>query len=654
MRKKTDTRINAKGHPVMSGIPELKPGRKPLDIKKENYQILFEGMLQGAFFQAADGSLLDVNPKALQIFGLTRQEFLHRNSHSPSWKVIREDGSLLPVDEHPSMAALKTGLPVIDKTVGVFNTRTNDYVWLIVNAIPLFRPGKRTPYQVCVTLNDITERKRAKAELRESEQHIRTISNNITNGMIYQAIRINNHERKITYLSDTVREFYGVTPQEGIANANLIYDRFHEEDRERIHREEELAHETMSTFKTEARVINHKGEMRWSLFVSSPKKLPDGTTCWDGIEFDISDRKLAEDVLRQSEEHCRVLTETATDAIITMNEQGRITSWNSGAEKIYGYNPKEIIGHEFVLLIPENQRARHKEFFTLLIKKGELLTRGKPIEGIGRRKDGSEFAVEPSFTLYWVNKQPFFTIIARDVSERKQLEKKLHESEELFRLNFENAPIGICIFDKKGALLQANLFCETCFGHSREELTQKGFPCFLHPDDKNQTTETFLTILNNHEMLGQNTVIENRFFGRDGQTIYTKQHIQGVFNKDGSLEFITVLTEDITAAKQLTLMNAAIINKLKDVHSQLKEFNDLLPGNNQFLSMKSLSDYGLSPMETRIASLIHHGNTNKKIAHLLCISENTVKHHITSIYNKMNVKNRIDFINTIQAKNIIV
>jgi len=142
---------------------------------------------------------------------------------------------------------------------------------------------------------DITERKRAKAELSESEQHIRTISNNIINGMIYQAIRINNHERKITYLSDTVREFYGITPQEGIANANLIYDRFHEEDRERIHMAEELAHGTMSTFKTEARVINHKGEMRWSLFVSSPKKLSDGTTCWDGIEFDITERKLAEE-----------------------------------------------------------------------------------------------------------------------------------------------------------------------------------------------------------------------------------------------------------------------------------------------------------------------------------------------------------------------
>ena len=498
---------------------------------------------------------------------------------------------------------------------------------------------------------DITERKRAKAELRESEQHIRTISNNITNGMIYQAIRINNHERKITYLSDTVREFYGITPQEGIANANLIYDRFHEEDRERIHKEEELAHETMSTFKTEARVINHKGEMRWSLFVSSPKKLPDGTTCWDGIEFDITERKLAEEALLQSEENYRVLAETATDAIITVNGQGRMVSWNHGAEKIYGYKPKEIIGQDFVLIIPENNRERHKEIFTMMIQKGGMLTKNVSIEGIGRRKDGSEFAVEPSFTLYWVNEEPFFTIIARDVSKRKEIEKKLYESEELFRLSFQNAPIGICIFDKNGVMTQANVFCETCFGRSRDDFTQQGLAMLMDTEDRDNLAQMFGS---DHERFRQLTVVENRYFAADGHTIYTKQYIQGVFDRTENLSFIIVLTEDITDAKQLALMNTSIIKKLNDVHNQLKKFSDSLPENQNFLTTKTLSDYDLAPMETRITSLIYNGYSNKKIAQHLCIAENTVKHHITSIYSKFKVKNRIGLIQSIRTNRIVI
>ncbi len=111
---------------------------------------------------------------------------------------------------------------------------------------------------------------------------------------------------------------------------------------------------------------------------------------------------------------------------------------------------------------------------------------------------------------------------------------------------------------------------------------RQGLPCFLHPDDKKQTTETFLTIVNNPERQREFFILENRFFGRDGQTIYTKQHIQGAFNKDGDLAFITILTEDITAAKQLTLMNEAIVNKLKDVHLQLNEFSSLMANDKNF------------------------------------------------------------------------
>ena len=156
MKKKTDTRTNAQSRPAKCDSTEHRQGPQPFDTSKEKYKILFNGMMQGVFFQAPDGSLLDVNPKALEIFGLTRKAFLHRNSHSPSWQVIREDGSCMNSHEHPSTVAVKTGLPVLDVTVGVFNPRKKTYVWVIVNAVPLFHPGETTPYQVCVTLHDIT------------------------------------------------------------------------------------------------------------------------------------------------------------------------------------------------------------------------------------------------------------------------------------------------------------------------------------------------------------------------------------------------------------------------------------------------------------------------------------------------------------------
>ncbi len=143
---------------------------------EEKYRTLFEGMSQGAFYQAADGRFTDVNPAALRMFGLTRQEFLERASFPTAWSVIREDGGLLPGDEHPSMAALGTGLPVKDMTVGILNPSTKEYTWAIVNAIPQFRPGESSPFQVYVTLHDITERKLAEKTLNQRTQQLAALN----------------------------------------------------------------------------------------------------------------------------------------------------------------------------------------------------------------------------------------------------------------------------------------------------------------------------------------------------------------------------------------------------------------------------------------------------------------------------------------------
>ncbi|QXE91260.1 GAF domain-containing protein [Geomonas subterranea] len=124
------------------------------------YHALFDQMAQGAFFQSADGTLTDVNPAALEMFGLTRDEFLGRTSMNPDWRVIAEDGSDLPPERHPSMAALGSGRPVRDFIAGVFNPRKRCICWFNLNALPMFRPGDSSPHQVFVTMHDISSHKR--------------------------------------------------------------------------------------------------------------------------------------------------------------------------------------------------------------------------------------------------------------------------------------------------------------------------------------------------------------------------------------------------------------------------------------------------------------------------------------------------------------
>ncbi len=137
------------------------------DLRKseENYRNLFENMAQGAFYQSSDGRLLNVNYAALEMFGLTYDQFVGKTSKDPQWNVIREDGSDFPGEEHPSMVALKTGKPCKDVVAGIYSVE-NSYNWVTINAVPQFKENESKPYQVFVTMHDITARKQSEDLLR--------------------------------------------------------------------------------------------------------------------------------------------------------------------------------------------------------------------------------------------------------------------------------------------------------------------------------------------------------------------------------------------------------------------------------------------------------------------------------------------------------
>ena len=363
--------------------------------------------------------------------------------------------------------------------------------------------------------------------------------------------------------------------------------------------------------------------------------------------------KRMKDQLLQENDYLKSIFMTMNEGLIITDGDGVIQKINNAVEEMLGYTEAELIGKHFVVLSAEPYAIGKKpSSIEKLFAEGSI----KQMEARYKKKDGTVFYAEVSSRLLKSADGAVMGAIGvfRDLTKNKQVEKKLFESEELFRLSFENAPVGICIFDKNGVLLQANRFCEECFGRSRDDIMRQGFPMFLHPDDRDKTTQALLSLANNPETNERLCVLENRYFSADGRTIYTKQHIQGYYDEAGSLFLVIVLTEDITTAQQLRLSNQSVISKLKEVHSQLKEFNDLLPDSKKFLSVKALSDYGFSSMENRIAAMISIGHTNKKIAQQFCISENTVKHHITSMYTKCRVKNRIGFINLLRTNRIAI
>lgn len=131
---------------------------------EKKHRRLFETMLQGVIYEDPQGRITDANPAAERILGVGREQMMGRTEDSPHWRTIREDGTDYPVEQHPSMVALRTGCPAENVVMGVHNLSQDATRWIRIDAIPLFRPGEQTPYQVYIIFDDITERRLAELE----------------------------------------------------------------------------------------------------------------------------------------------------------------------------------------------------------------------------------------------------------------------------------------------------------------------------------------------------------------------------------------------------------------------------------------------------------------------------------------------------------
>lgn len=142
---------------------------------------------------------------------------------------------------------------------------------------------------------DISERKQTEEALLEIEARLRTISDNLPSGMVYEIDSgIKCEIRRFLYVSAGIEKLHGITPEQAKKNAALVYDQIHEEDRPVLANLEAAAREKMQIFRCQARIKHPSGEIRWSQFSSSPHLRKDNHIVWHGIETDITQLKMAE------------------------------------------------------------------------------------------------------------------------------------------------------------------------------------------------------------------------------------------------------------------------------------------------------------------------------------------------------------------------
>ena len=160
---------------------------------------------------------------------------------------------------------------------------------------------------------------------------------------------------------------------------------------------------------------------------------PDGHSLLRWLLRDVTERRRAEDAMRLSTARYRALVESAVDGILTIDAKGIIESVNSAAERIFGYTATELLGRNVSILMPEPFAAQHDGYVQHYLETGERRIIGIGREVVGKRKDGSLFPIDLAVSEIRLGERIFFVGTLRDLTQRRETERQLHQLEEQMR-----------------------------------------------------------------------------------------------------------------------------------------------------------------------------------------------------------------------------
>jgi two-component system cell cycle sensor histidine kinase/response regulator CckA len=278
--------------------------------------------------------------------------------------------------------------------------------------------------------------------------------------------------QRIDFVSDYVETMLGYSVEEWLSTPNFWLTIVHPDDKEQAARAAAEAFASGKSSSTlEFRWVAKNGRVLWveskSAATTDNEGRPVGLR---GVTIDITERKHAEEALRESEERYRVVAETATDVIITIDDHSTILFANRAVERVFGYALPELLGNQITILMPEYLRHVHKAAVSRYIETGRKHINWESVQLNGLHKSGREIPLELSFGEFSKDGRRFFTGIARDITERKRAEERLLQSEERYRLLFERNPQPMWVFDLESlSFLEVNDAAIHHYGYSREE-----------------------------------------------------------------------------------------------------------------------------------------------------------------------------------------
>jgi PAS domain S-box-containing protein len=304
---------------------------------------------------------------------------------------------------------------------------------------------------VIFTALDITDRKTAEQKLKESEERLRLLGDNLPESAVYQYTHQPDGRISFLYFSAGIERLNGVSREDVLCDSSTLYRQIVPGYLERFIEAEKASGREMSDFDMELPMRLSDGQLRWMRLHSRPRRTDEGRTIWDGVQTDVTGRKLMEEELRRSRdefefrvrertkelikvtEELREKAETidlVQDAIFVRDHDGRIVFWSRGARETYGFTREEALGKKSHVLLKATFPLAAEKIEQLVLETGEWKGEIKHTKANGQRiVVDSRWALQAGRN----GEPPSFIEVNRDITAKKIGEEEFRKVDRALR-----------------------------------------------------------------------------------------------------------------------------------------------------------------------------------------------------------------------------
>jgi PAS domain S-box-containing protein len=523
------------GEPAVLGvcvdITERKLAEESLQLRQIELQALFDLMPAMLCFKDTNNVFLRVNQRLADAAGATIAEI----EGKPAADFFPRDAAKYYADDLEVIRSRTAKLGIVEK----LQSLDGKDLWVETDKVPVSdKDGNVTG--IVVMVQDITRRRLNEEALRFSESNMATAQSIAHFGSWELELKnLEDVAANPVRWSDEIFRIAGFPPGAFKPSNDLFFCCVPLEEHAMIYQAMAKAIHERGHYSIVHRIIRPDGEERVvhevaQIFSDEQTGRPIKIV---GTTHDITERKRAEESLVLF----RTLIDQSSDSIEVVDPiTYRYLDVNESACTSHGYTRKEMLSMSVGDIDPDLTPALQERI------ERELKTAGRMvIDSRHRRKDGTIFPVEVTVKLVQLDKG-YMVAMVRDVTERRQAERLLRESEERFRSMFAFAATGIAMSTPQGRFVQANAAYCRMLGYTQEELLEKNFASVTHPDD------LALNLKMRDELLAgerDSFVMEKRYLKKNGDITWTSHSVSPVRAANAEISLFIVVAEDITERK---------------------------------------------------------------------------------------------------------